>query len=55
MKEVKEMNPKGAERREILKNAGKFLIPTLITFHVSELSVAASGEFGSPLGSPFSQ
>ena len=39
-------------RREILKKAGKFVIPTIITFQISSLSVAAS--LGLPgVGNPY--
>jgi hypothetical protein len=38
-------NEKLSSRRELLKKAGKtaaFVVPTLVTFHISNLAVAAS-------------
>lgn len=41
-------------RREIFKKAGKYVIPTLVTFQMTTLQVQASGILDYPgLGSPY--
>ncbi|MHB9027322.1 MAG: hypothetical protein ACYC9O_00985 [Candidatus Latescibacterota bacterium] len=42
-------------RREILRKTGKFVIPTLVTFHITDLKAQVSGEvrtLGRPQGPP---
>lgn len=42
-----------SSRREMIKKAGKVIIPTLVTFQVSALKVRASGTLDTPKGNPF--
>lgn len=37
-------NEKKESRRELLKKVGKFVVPTIVTFQISSLVVAASGK-----------
>ncbi len=39
----KEDTLSGQSRRDVLKRAGGFVLPTLVTFHFTALKVAASG------------
>ena len=37
-----QMNEKEQSRRDVLKKAGRIILPTILTFHISALAVQAS-------------
>jgi hypothetical protein len=43
---------KTSTRRDLLKKAGKFVIPTIFTFQLSSMMVQASGALDFPKGNP---
>lgn len=53
MEEMSAREKNQSTRREILKKAGKIVVPTIITFQMTTLKVRASGTLDLPKGNPF--
>ena len=52
MQETPDITEKQESRRRMLRKVGRFVLPTLITFHLTTLKARASESFGMPNNPP---